>query len=230
MQIHEITLREAARVPVTTRLAQRAQQRNIGVGPVTQTGTPVTQPAGANAFGQMAQQLQKPTTPAGPTQSGTQGTIKPTAQGVTHTASINNPNQLVGHPETANMQQQWDLVNQQLRKQNPGQSEQQYQQAMLKKMGYARPGMLKSATPVTSATPAQPAPAPAQPAAATVARSGTTVRSAPRPAQPAPAQYPPITLGSGPKAQVYVNKGRGYVDSKTGKPMPPSIVKAMGIQ
>ena len=64
------------------------------------------------------------------------------------------------------------------------------------------------------------------------AQSSATIKSVPRPVQPAPAaatQYPPITLGSGPKAQVYVNKGRGYIDSKTGKPMPPSIVKAMGI-
>ena len=56
------------------------------------------------------------------------------------------------------------------------------------------------------------------------------VQPQPQPA-PVPAiQYPPITLGSGPKAQVYVNKGRGYVDSKTGKPMPPAIIKAMGIK
>ena len=225
MQIHEITLTEATRVPVTTGLAQRARQRNIGVGSVTQTGTPVTQPAGANAFGQIAQQL-VPTTPSTPTQSSTQGTITPTAQGVTHTSSVNNPNQLIAHPETAKMQQQWDLVNQQLRKQYPGQTEQQYQQAMLKKMGYARPGILKPRTP--SQATSQPAPQ-----AATTARAGTTIKSAPRPVQPAPAapaQYPPITLGTGPKAQVYVNKGRGYVDSKTGKAMPPAIVKAMGIK
>lgn len=49
------------------------------------------------------------------------------------------------------------------------------------------------------------------------------------PATPAPAQtYPPITIGAGPKATVYVNKGKGYVDSKSGKPIPPSILKAMG--
>ena len=72
-----------------------------------------------------------------------------------------------------------------------------------------------------SSQPASARPA-AQPAPATVAK----------PTQPpvAPVQYPPITLGSGPKAQVFVNKGRGYVDSKTGKPMPPAVVQAMGIK
>ncbi len=236
MLIHEITLREATRVPVTTGLAQRAQQRNVGVGPVTQTGTPVAQPAGANAFGQIAQQL-APQTPPGPSTSSSGGTIKPTTQGVTHTANIDNPNQLVGHPETAKMQQQWDLVNQQLRKQNPGQSEQQYQQAMLKKMGYARPGVLKPATaPATTKPTTQPArpiakmaPAATSPVAPTLASATPKARPAAPVAAPAITQYPPITLGSGPKAQVFVNKGRGYIDSKTGKPMPPSIVKAMGV-
>ena len=51
------------------------------------TLAPATTNPGANAFGQIAQQLQKPTTPAGPTQSSTQGTITPTATGVVHTAS-----------------------------------------------------------------------------------------------------------------------------------------------
>ena len=173
---------------------------------------------GVNAFGQMAQQLQKPTTPAGPTQSSTQGTITPTATGVVHTASERNPN-----PRTEPMgaQQKWDIEFRKLQNQYPGRTPQQYQQAMLQRVGTARP----NGTPASQAAPAPQAVATAQP--------GTTIKSTPRPVQPAPAaatQYPPITLGSGPKAQVYVNKGRGYIDSKTGKPMPPSIIKAMGIQ
>lgn len=47
----------------------------------------------------------------------------------------------------------------------------------------------------------------------------------------APAKtYPPITIGNpkDPKATVYVNKGKGYVDSKSGQPIPPAILKAMG--
>ena len=175
---------------------------------------------GANAFGQMAQQLapQAPTTPAGPTQSSTQGTITPTATGVVHTASERNPN-----PRTEPMgaQQKWDIEFRKLQNQYPGRTPQQYQQAMLQRLGTARPG----GTPASQAAPAPQAAATAQPSA--------TIKSVPRPVQPAPTaatQYPPITLGSGPKAQVYVNKGQGYIDSKTGKPMPPSIVKAMGIQ
>lgn len=173
---------------------------------------------GANAFGQIAQQLQKPTTPAGPTQSSTQGTITPTATGVVHTASERNPNP---RTEPIGAQQKWDIEFRKLQNQYPGRTPQQYQQAMLQRVGTARP----NGTPASQAAPAPQAVATAQP--------GTTIKSASRPVQPAPAaatQYPPITLGSGPKAQVYVNKGRGYIDSKTGKPMPPSIVKAMGIQ
>jgi len=173
---------------------------------------------GANAFGQMAQQLQKPTTPTGPTQSSTQGTITPTATGVVHTASERNPNP---RTEPIGAQQKWDIEFRKLQNQYPGRTPQQYQQAMLQRVGTARP----NGTPASQAAPAPQAVATAQP--------GTTIKSASRPVQPAPAaatQYPPITLGSGPKAQVYVNKGRGYIDSKTGKPMPPSIVKAMGIQ
>jgi hypothetical protein len=60
------------------------------------------------------------------------------------------------------------------------------------------------------------------------------VQPAPTPA-PAPAltkTYPPITVGNpnDPKRTVYINKGQGYVDSKTGKPIPPAILKAMGPQ
>ena len=118
-------------------------------------------------------------------------------------------------------QQKWDIEFRKLQNQYPGHTPQQYQQAMLQRVGTARP----NGTPASQVAPA--------PQAAVTAQPGTTIKSAPRPVQPAPAvatQYPPITLGSGPKAQVYINKGRGYIDSKTGKPMPPSIVKAMGIQ
>ena len=167
----------------------------------------------------MAQQLapQAPTTPAGPTQSSTQGTITPTATGVVHTASERNPN-----PRTEPMgaQQKWDIEFRKLQNQYPGRTPQQYQQAMLQRVGTARP----NGTPASQDAPA--------PQAAAIAQPGTTIKPVSRPVQPASAattQYPPITLGSGPKAQVYVNKGRGYIDSKTGKPMPPSIVKAMGI-
>lgn len=51
-----------------------------------------------------------------------------------------------------------------------------------------------------------------------------------QPSPPPPSQLPPITLGTGPNAQVFINRGRGYVDKKTGAPMPPEIVKAMGLQ
>ena len=229
MQIHEIT--EAVRVPAKTGLSQRAQQRNAGVAPVAQPSTPVAPSAGASAFGQMAQQL-APQTPPGPTQTSTGGTATPTATGLTHTSAATNPNVIAQHPETQKAQQQWDIVNQQLKKQLPGQTEQYYQQAMLKKMGYARPGVFRPAA--RAKTPVKPAPqaqatSPVQPATTQPVAKTTPTRLVATPPA-ATTQYPPITLGSGPKAQVYVNKGRGYIDSKTGKPMPPSIVKAMGIQ
>ena len=191
----------------------------VATAPKTLASATTNPNPGANAFGQMAQQLapQAPTIPVGPTQSSTQGTITPTATGVVHTASERNPN-----PRTEPMgaQQKWDIEFRKLQNQYPGRTPQQYQQAMLQRVGTARP----NGTPASQAAPAPQAVATAQPE--------TTIKSASRPVQPAPAattQYPPITLGSGPKAQVYVNKGRGYIDSQTGKPMPPSIVKAMGI-
>jgi hypothetical protein len=167
---------------------------------------------GAGAFGQMTQRL----APSGPTTSSAGGTITPTATGLKHTSGIDNPNVIAQHPETAKAQQQWDIVNQQLRKQYPGQSEQQYQQAMLKKMGYSRPSVFRPTTTAKSA-PSTTAPR-------------TTAPRTTAPAPSAETTYPPITLGTGPKAQVFVNKGLGYVDSKTNKPMPPAIVKAMGLQ
>ena len=198
--------------------ANTVAANKVATAPKTLAPATTNPNPGANAFGQIAQQLQKPTTPAGPTQSSTQGTITPTATGVVHTASERNPNP---RTEPIGAQQKWDIEFRKLQNQYPGRTPQQYQQAMLQRVGTARP----NGTPATQAAPA--------PQAAVTAQPGTTIKSAPRPAQPAPAattQYPPITLGSGPKAQVYVNNGRGYIDSKTGKPMPPSIVKAMGIQ
>jgi hypothetical protein len=188
MQIHEITLKEAA--------------------------------GGAGAFGQMAQQLQKPTVPAKSTQSNTQGTITPTATGLTHAASLNNPNPRSTPPD---QQQLWDREYRRLTNQFPGLTTSQYQAAMLKRSGSARRPGGPAPAPATTQQVAQPAPS-SQPSPVT--------KSTVRPVQAlgtTPVQYPPITLGTGPNAQVYVNKGRGYVDSKTGKPMPPSIVKAMGL-
>ena len=198
--------------------ANTVAANKVATAPKTLAPATTNPNPGANAFGQIAQQLQKPTTPAGPTQSSTQGTITPTATGVVHTASERNPNP---RTEPIGAQQKWDIEFRKLQNQYPGRTPQQYQQAMLQRVGTARP----NGTPASQAAPAPQAVATAQPR--------PTIKSAPRPVQPAPAaatQYPPITLGSGPKAQVYVNKGRGYIDSKTGKPMPPSIVKAMGIQ
>ena len=190
------------------------------VAPATTTPNP-----GASAFGQMAQQLttpgQQPVQPTGPTQSSTQGTITPTATGLVHTASERNPNP---RTEPMSAQQKWDIEFRKLQNQYPGRTPQQYQQAMLQRTGTARPG----GTPAPQAAPAP--------------QSGQTVKYSPlgrqgaqnvakiTPAVAPETQYPPITLGTGPKAQVYVNKGRGYIDSKTGKPMPPSIVQAMGIK
>jgi len=186
----------------------------------TTTAKPGAQPtAGAGAFSQMAQQVAQQT-PAGPTRSSTQGIVTPTATGLVHTASERNPNP---RTEPMSAQQKWDIEFRKLQNQFPGRTPQQYQRAMLQRTGTARPG-----GEVTTVQQVQ-TPQTVQ----TVQTTAPRVTPSPRAAQvtpAAPAQYPPITLGSGPKAQVYVNKGRGYVDSKTGKPMPPSIVKAMGIQ
>ena len=204
---------------LNTMKANTVAVNKVATAPKTLASATTNPNPGANAFGQMAQQLapQAPTIPVGPTQSSTQGTITPTATGVVHTASERNPN-----PRTEPMgaQQKWDIEFRKLQNQYPGRTPQQYQQAMLQRVGTARP----NGTPASQDAPA--------PQAAAIAQPGTTIKPVSRPVQPASAattQYPPITLGSGPKAQVYVNKGRGYIDSKTGKPMPPSIVKAMGI-
>jgi hypothetical protein len=211
--------------------ALKAMKANtVAFAPKTPTPATTQPTAGAGAFGQMAQQLAPP---PGPTQTSTGGTATPTSQGLTHTSAATNPNVIAQHPETQKAQQQWDIVNQQLRKQSPGQTDQYYQQAMLKKMGYARPGVFRPTTTTKAPTP-RPAPATKAP---TPRPAPATKAPTPRPAPAAnaaatinPTQYPPITLGTGPKAQTYVNKGRGYVDSKTNKPMPPAIVKAMGLK
>jgi len=200
--------------------ANTVAANKVATAPKTLAPATTNPNSGANAFGQMAQQL-APQTPAGPATSSTQGTITPTATGLVHTASDRNPNP---RTEPFTPQQKWDIEFRKLQNQYPGRTPQQYQQAMLQRVGTARPG----GTPAPQAAPAP--------------QSGQTVKYDPlgrqgaqnvaktTPAVAPETQYPPITLGSGPKAQVYVNKGRGYIDSKTGKPMPPSIVKAMGIQ
>jgi hypothetical protein len=165
-----------------------------------------------SAFGQIAKQLQQPLAPS---QSSTGGTVPPTAKGLTHTASLDNPN-----PRTtpATQQQLWDREYRRLTNQFPGLKPEQYQAAMVKRMGATRPA---GGAPQPTVAPQQTKVAPAQPAP-------QQTKVAPTVDLPQK-QYPPITLGTGPKAQVFVNKGRGYVDSKTGKPMPPAIVKAMGL-
>ena len=111
-------------------------------------------------------------------------------------------------------QQMWDKEYRRLKNQYPKLTSQEYQKAMLKRMGTARPGRSTTSTQSTTNT-------------------GTVVATTPHgqpPATTTPAtQHPPITLGTGPGAQVFINKGRGYIDKKTGKPMPPAIVKAMGL-
>ena len=177
---------------------------------------------GANVFGQMAQQLAPQTaTTTAPAKPGTQvssrgGTITPSATGLVHTASERNPNP---RDQPIGAQQKWDIEHRKLRNQFPGLTNAQYQQAMQSRTGTAqRPG-----GPAPAAT-ASPAPTTAVTTTPTVAATPTPVAAAPE------TQYPPITLGTGPKAQIFVNKGRGYVDSKTNKPIPLPIVKALGLQ
>jgi hypothetical protein len=172
--------------------------------------------AGTGAFSQISQQLQKsasPTVLGAPKQSSTRGTTTQTTTGLVHAASARNLNPQ--DPLTA--QQKWDVEYRRLQNQFPGRNEKQYQAAMLKRMGTARPAGQGAISPA----PVQPITRPAtqyqQPAVNTA------------PSISISATYPPITIGAGPQAQVFVNKGSGYVDQKTGKPMPPAIVKAMGI-
>lgn len=46
---------------------------------------------------------------------------------------------------------------------------------------------------------------------------------APKKEKVATQEYQPITIGT----QTFINKGNGYYDSKTGKPMPSSLIKAL---
>lgn len=167
---------------------------------------------GAGAFSQMAQQLQPKT---GTVSSSSGGTTTRTPQGLVHSASLDNPNPRATPPT---QQQLYDREYRRLRNQFPGLTTAQYQKAMAKR-GYTQP----PPAPIATAQPAPVAPVQSVP-------QPTAKPVAPRPTvAPATTQYPPITLGTGPQAQVFVNKGRGYVDSKTNKPMPPAIVKAMGL-
>jgi hypothetical protein len=222
MQVHEITLTEAnpARVPVKTGIAQRAQTRNA----------PPPQPRAATT-----QQAQQPSAPADPWTEKLRaaqkdyGDVPAWQQALAlKTAKMLRP----GGPLPAKAapqqpqvtQAQWDTTMRQTQSQFPGLTPQQYQAAVQKRLGVTAPTTTAQQPAPAPTTPAPQPAAPAKPAAAQLA-------PAQAPAQPAPAQtYPPITVGSGPKATVYVNKGQGYVDSKTGKPIPPAILKALGPQ
>ena len=138
-----------------------------------------------------------------------------------HTANLDNPNPRTSPPT---QQQLWDREYRKLQNQFPGLTPQQYQKAMTKR-GYTQTATTQ-ATP-SNAVPQQVAPQPT--ARPIVPKSSAPVAPA-TPTPAAPAQYPPITLGTGPKAQTYVNKGQGYVDNKTNKPMPPAILKALNLQ
>jgi hypothetical protein len=54
-----------------------------------------------------------------------------------------------------------------------------------------------------------------------IAISATTKMAPPPAPAPAPAKQPPIKIGQ----DVYVNKGRGYVNNATGAPLPPSLAQ-----
>jgi hypothetical protein len=82
-------------------------------------------------------------------------------------------------------------------------------------------GTAPTTPPAQQLTPPAPATKPTTPPAQqlTPPATATTVR-------------PPITIGSGPKAQVWVWTGSQYIDQKTKKPMEPtmqqSFIKAQG--
>ena len=225
MQVHEITLKEAApRVPVKTGLAQRAQTRNTVPVPRTPAASPapLTPSAPADPWMDKLRSAQKD-----------YGDVPAWQQALAlKTAKMLRP----GGPLPASTapaqsqvtQAQWDATMRQTQNQFPGLTPQQYQAAVQKRLGVSGPTVQ-----ATAPQPQQPAPAatvpqqPAAPATTQIAAKPT----APAPQQPAPVKtYPPITIGNpkDPKATVYVNKGQGYVDSKTGQPIPPAILKAMG--
>lgn len=251
MQIHEITLREAEWKPLDPKdILAKAQPTKFDFSPTPSSND-------SNAIAQMAQQLQQPGTPAGPSQSSTQGTITPTASGLTHTASSSNPNKTVAPATTVNPTYNNQLAtgNATYKVNNP-----QVKTATTPTAPAITPSPTVTATtpvaPTTNAATTAPATVTTTPPAAPTMKSATATSGdrlpppgytnppAPQsttaaattkattpviPNTPLNKTYPPITLGTGPKAQVFVNKGSGYVDSKTNKPMPPAIVKAMGL-
>lgn len=207
MQVHEITLSEAnpARAAVQTGLAQRAQKRNAPVQqPAQRTGQPAQQPAQpqdpwAERF--RAMQKEYPDMPAWQ-----QALALKTAKMLRPGGPLPNKPAQPAAPQVT--QAQWDTTLRQVQNQYPGLTPQQYQAAVQKRLGVVGPS--------SQAQPAQPQPLKPQP---------TAPQQPAQIAQPAE-QYPPITMGSGPKAQVYVWKGNGYVDNKTGKTMDPGLQAA----
>lgn len=251
MQIHEITLKEAApRVPVKTGLAQRSMARNAPVQ--TQQPQPQQQPqqqpqlttaqqlAQADAAEMQSRRARASAIPgAGPMtqalgnyiankigprglpsqKAGTQvpqQQIATPAQPVAKSAQPTTAQAVAKPTQTAPVQGGSELQKAQAAgspaRLAVGDNRSELQIA-------AEPNSIAqrqlAQEPNKAAIPGEPLQQPASTA----------------PAQATPAQtYPPITIGAGPKATVYVNKGKGYTDSKTGKPIPPTILKAMGPQ
>jgi len=204
MQIHEITLTEAnpPRVPVKTGLVRQAQKRSVAPTPAQQAQpqlTPAQQLAQADQAELQARRQKAAQIPgAGPM---TQAIGNYIAQKIGPRGLPSQKAAAAAKAQPA-VPQTNPVVTQQL-------------QTTANKLN------LPTQTTTVSSPPAPVAPAqttaPAAPA--------QTIAPAPK----ASAQtYPPITIGAGPKATVYVNKGKGYVDSKSGKPIPPAILKAMG--
>ena len=101
MKINEVLLEKRKRG------GNRNQQKAIANVKQQQQAQPASN-AGANAFGQMAQQATQQTQPAGPTQTSTGGMVQQTPTGQIHTANPTNPNvqqQQVQVPEPAQQQQ-----------------------------------------------------------------------------------------------------------------------------
>jgi hypothetical protein len=216
MQIHEITLTEAnpPRMPVKTGLARQAQQRSVAPPPQAPAApqlTPAQQLAQADQAEMQSRRAQAAQIPgAGPM----------TQAFGNYIANKIGPRGLPSQKAAAAAKTQ---ASQPVHQLNPVLTKQL--QGMANKLNLPTQTTTVS-SPAAPVAPAQTtAPAPAAPAQTTApaAPAQTTAPKAVAPAQ----TYPPITIGAGPKATVYVNKGKGYVDNKTGKPIPPAILKAM---
>ena len=275
MQIHEITLKEAApRVPVNTGLAARAQNRNAPVSAprVPQATQPATTAATPDEIEMDRRRRQVAQIPgAGPTTQALAGYI----------ANKIGPRGLPSSKPAPATQAQLDAEMTRIKNQFPGLTDQQYQQALQQraakmtapvaapqaKPATAQPAVAKPTPNIQGGSELQKAQAAGSPARLAVGDNRSELQIAAEPnsiaqrqlatepnkpavagAPLAPAEkaqdpmsqkqttlattktFPPITIGAGPKATVYVNKGNGYVDNKSGKPIPPSILKAMGPQ